>query len=137
MSHLTPPPDDLLYVWLVLLNQYVTPVPLVANTTKGTDAASLLWCACVAPPSVCVHCALCSVLCAPLPPYTHHAMLPAPCRNSMIRHCGRQIMDCVGDKTCKAGLDCLEGCEFNDQVCQYRYARVLCTQPHTRDEAAC
>lgn len=30
----TASPDDLLYIWLVLLNQYVTPVPMVANTTK-------------------------------------------------------------------------------------------------------
>lgn len=73
--------DDLLYIWLVLLNQYVTPVPLVANTTKGTDAKSL-------------YC--------------------------MIKNCGQKIVDCVSDKTCKAGLDCLQGCAFNDQVCQYR-----------------
>lgn len=73
--------DDLLYIWLVLLNQYVTPVPMVANTTKGTDLASL-------------YC--------------------------MIKNCGQKIVDCVNDKTCKAGLDCLEGCAFNDQVCQYR-----------------
>jgi hypothetical protein len=75
---LAPPcPDDLLYIWLVLLNQYVTPVPMVANTTKGTDLASL-------------YC--------------------------MISKCGQKIVDCVSDKTCKAGLDCLEGCAFNDQV---------------------
>jgi hypothetical protein len=76
-------PDDLLYIWLVLLNQYVTPVPMVANTTKGTDLASL-------------YC--------------------------MIKNCGQKIVDCVSDKTCKAGLDCLQGCAFNDQVCQYRCA---------------
>lgn len=34
----------------------------------------------------------------------------------MVTKCGRQIKDCVGDATCKAGLDCLNGCEFNDQV---------------------
>lgn len=69
--------DDLLFIWLVLLNEYVTPVPSVANTTKGTDLKSL-------------YC--------------------------MIKNCGQKIMDCVGDTTCKKGLDCLEGCAFNDQV---------------------
>lgn len=73
--------DDLLFIWLVLLNEYVTPVPEVANTTKGTDLPSLL---------------------------------------CMIKNCGQKIVDCVGDTRCKAGLDCLEGCAFNDQVCQYR-----------------
>lgn len=34
----------------------------------------------------------------------------------MIKNCGQKIVDCVTDKTCKAGLDCLEGCAFNDQV---------------------
>lgn len=71
------PPDDLLYTWLVLLNQYQVTVPEVANTTKGSDLASI----------VC-----------------------------MVQHCSRQIMDCVGDATCKAGLDCLQACAFNDQV---------------------
>jgi hypothetical protein len=50
---------------------------MVANTTKGTDLASL-------------YC--------------------------MIKNCGQKIVDCVSDKTCKGGLDCLEGCAFNDQV---------------------
>jgi hypothetical protein len=69
--------DDLLFIWLVLLNEYVTPVPEVANTTKGTDLPSLI---------------------------------------CMIKNCGQKIVDCVSDKRCKAGLDCLEGCAFNDQV---------------------
>lgn len=34
----------------------------------------------------------------------------------MITNCGKQIVNCVNDATCKAGLDCLNGCEFNDQV---------------------
>lgn len=34
----------------------------------------------------------------------------------MITKCGTQIMGCVQDATCKGGLDCLEGCAFNDQV---------------------
>jgi hypothetical protein len=70
-------PDDLLFIWLVLLNEYVTPVPEVANTTKGTDLPSLM---------------------------------------CMIKNCGQKIVDCVSDPRCKAGLDCLEGCAFNDQV---------------------
>lgn len=69
--------DDLLFIWLVLLNEYVTPVPEVANTTKGTDLQSLI---------------------------------------CMIKNCGSKIKDCVTDATCKAGLDCLEGCAFNDQA---------------------
>eukprot|EP00878_Enallax_costatus_P027242 GHUV01029305.1.p1 GENE.GHUV01029305.1~~GHUV01029305.1.p1 ORF type:complete len:554 (+),score=141.83 GHUV01029305.1:251-1663(+) len=73
--------DDLLFIWLVLLNEYVTPVPSVADTTKGTDLKSL-------------YC--------------------------MIKNCGQKIVDCVTDTTCKKGLDCLDGCAFNDQVCQYR-----------------
>lgn len=76
----TPHADDLLFIWLVLLNEYVTPVPEVANTTKGTDLQSL-------------YC--------------------------MIKNCGGKIKDCVTDSTCKAGLDCLQGCAFNDQVGQY------------------
>ena len=31
-----------------------------------------------------------------------------------------QVLDCVNNPVCKAGLDCLQGCSFNDQVCQYR-----------------
>jgi hypothetical protein len=69
--------DDLLYIWLVVLNQYVTTVPSVANTTKGTDLASL---------------------------------------QCMVQHCGQKILDCVTDTRCKTGLDCLQGCAFNDQV---------------------
>ncbi len=49
----------------------------VANTTKGTDLASL---AC------------------------------------MLQHCSSQIVSCVTDATCKAGLDCLQACSFNDQA---------------------
>jgi len=71
------PADDLTFIWLVLLNEYIMPVPEVADTTKGTDLPSLI---------------------------------------CMIRNCGRQIVDCVTDASCKAGLDCLEGCAFNDQV---------------------
>jgi len=35
----------------------------------------------------------------------------------MVTHCFKEIVNCVTDKTCKAGLDCLQGCSFNDQVC--------------------
>ncbi|PSC68636.1 violaxanthin de-epoxidase-related [Micractinium conductrix] len=38
----------------------------------------------------------------------------------MVGKCGGQIFRCVTDPTCKAALDCLQGCEFNDQVCTYR-----------------
>ena len=34
----------------------------------------------------------------------------------MVSHCGSQILGCVNDPTCKAGLDCLQACSFNDQV---------------------
>ncbi len=34
----------------------------------------------------------------------------------MITNCGRQIWTCVSDGTCRAGLSCLNGCAFNDQV---------------------
>ncbi len=34
-------PDDLLFMWLVLLNEYTTTVPSVANTAKGIDLPSL------------------------------------------------------------------------------------------------
>jgi hypothetical protein len=34
----------------------------------------------------------------------------------MVMNCGRQIWDCVSDGTCRAGLSCLNGCAFNDQV---------------------
>lgn len=38
----------------------------------------------------------------------------------MIKHCREHISGCIGNPTCKAALDCLQGCAFNDQVCQYR-----------------
>ncbi|EFN53021.1 hypothetical protein CHLNCDRAFT_26298, partial [Chlorella variabilis] len=46
----------------------------------------------------------------------------------MLGKCGGQIFRCVTDATCKTALDCLQGCEFNDQaggsaggmVCSYR-----------------
>ncbi|KAL4427643.1 hypothetical protein ABPG75_001732 [Micractinium tetrahymenae] len=38
----------------------------------------------------------------------------------MVTKCGSQIFRCVTDTTCKAVLDCLQTCEFNDQVCSYR-----------------
>eukprot|EP00955_Chlamydomonas_euryale_P055802 356224-Chlamydomonas_euryale.AAC.2 len=69
--------DDFLFVFLVLVNEYVTNVDAVSMTTKGIDVPSL-------------YC--------------------------MVTKCGRQITDCVGDPTCKAGLDCLQACSFNDQV---------------------
>ncbi|KAL4855815.1 hypothetical protein ACK3TF_003588 [Chlorella vulgaris] len=34
----------------------------------------------------------------------------------MVTNCGGQIFRCVTDTSCKAALDCLTGCEFNDQV---------------------
>lgn len=34
----------------------------------------------------------------------------------MIRYCGKDIVGCVNDPTCKAALDCLNSCAFNDQV---------------------
>lgn len=30
--------------------------------------------------------------------------------------CCAQVLDCVNDPVCKAGLDCLQACSFNDQV---------------------
>ncbi|KAJ9516112.1 hypothetical protein QJQ45_024542 [Haematococcus lacustris] len=73
--------DDLLFVVLVLINQYVMPVKQVYMSSKGIDGPSL---------------------------------------SCMVRNCGRQILGCVTNPTCKAGLDCLQACGFNDQVCQYR-----------------
>ena len=34
----------------------------------------------------------------------------------MATHCGRQVVRCINDPMCKAGLDCLDTCSFNDQV---------------------
>lgn len=34
----------------------------------------------------------------------------------MVTKCGGQIFRCVTDTSCKAALDCLQTCEFNDQV---------------------
>eukprot|EP00198_Chlamydomonas_reinhardtii_P005706 XP_001695042.1 violaxanthin de-epoxidase-related protein [Chlamydomonas reinhardtii] len=72
--------DNFLFVFLVLVNQYVTTVRQV-DTTKGFD--------------------LTSIIC-------------------MIKNCGSKVVGCVQDPTCKTALDCLNGCTFNDQVCQYR-----------------
>lgn len=38
----------------------------------------------------------------------------------MVSKCGKEIFQCFTDSTCRAGLDCLNGCSFNDQVCSYR-----------------
>jgi len=38
----------------------------------------------------------------------------------MLGNCREQVLGCVNDSECKAGLDCLESCAFNDQVCSYR-----------------
>ncbi len=48
-------------------------------------------------------------LSAPMPPWP----LPWQC---MVTKCGGQIFRCVTDTSCKAALDCLQTCEFNDQV---------------------
>ncbi len=69
--------DDFLFIFLVLINEFVRPVPEVSQTTKGFDLPSL-------------YC--------------------------MIKNCGTQVLDCVNNPTCKAGLDCLQACSFNDQV---------------------
>lgn len=73
--------DDMLFVFLVLINEYITDVPQVSQTTKGFDLGGI----------VC-----------------------------MVRYCGANVMNCVTDRECKGALDCLQACEFNDQVCQYR-----------------
>jgi hypothetical protein len=39
-----------------------------------------------------------------------------PLPQCMLGKCGGQIVRCVTDSTCKAALDCLGSCEFNDQV---------------------
>ncbi len=38
----------------------------------------------------------------------------------MLSNCGKQIIDCQRNPTCKAALSCLERCAPNDQVCRYR-----------------
>ncbi len=37
----------------------------------------------------------------------------------MIKNCGKEILDCVTDDSCSKGLNCLNTCAFNDQVCSY------------------
>lgn len=41
---------------------------------------------------------------------------PLPPPQCMVTKCGGQIFRCVTDTSCKAALDCLQTCEFNDQV---------------------
>ena len=56
------------------------------------------------------------------PPLQPPAQLPAPLATAidglqcMLGKCGAQILGCVTDASCKAALDCLSACEFNDQV---------------------
>jgi hypothetical protein len=38
----------------------------------------------------------------------------------MVSKCGKEIVSCVGDATCRTALGCLQACRFNDQVCSYR-----------------
>lgn len=54
----------------------------------------------------------------------------------MIKNCGQKIVDCVTDKTCKAGLDCLEGCAFNDQVGGWGFRVQGCSWGSTRYASA-
>jgi hypothetical protein len=42
----------------------------------------------------------------------------------MLGKCGGQVFRCVTDTSCKAALDCLGACEFNDQVSDERSCRV-------------
>ena len=37
----------------------------------------------------------------------------------MVKNCGTEILNCVQDATCSKGLECLNTCAFNDQVCSY------------------
>lgn len=34
----------------------------------------------------------------------------------MVRNCRQEVLDCVTDPSCKAGLDCLQACGPTDQV---------------------
>lgn len=34
----------------------------------------------------------------------------------MVRNCRKEVLDCVTDPSCKAGLDCLQACGPTDQV---------------------
>uniref|UniRef100_A0A061SC93 Violaxanthin de-chloroplastic n=1 Tax=Tetraselmis sp. GSL018 TaxID=582737 RepID=A0A061SC93_9CHLO len=38
----------------------------------------------------------------------------------MMGNCREEVFGCLNDPECKAGLDCLESCALNDQVCSYR-----------------
>lgn len=38
----------------------------------------------------------------------------------MLGKCGGEIFACYADASCRAALDCLNTCKFNDQVCSYR-----------------
>mmetsp|Transcript_19717 Transcript_19717/g.49603 ORF Transcript_19717/g.49603 Transcript_19717/m.49603 type:complete len:548 (-) Transcript_19717:212-1855(-) len=74
--------DDLLYALLVLINEYVTEVPLVSGQLKEKTDIKAIMC--------------------------------------MMGNCREEVLNCVNNPDCKAGLDCLESCAFNDQVCSYR-----------------
>ena len=38
----------------------------------------------------------------------------------MCSNCPQEMIDCFGDETCRQALACLDKCQGNDQVCQYR-----------------
>lgn len=69
--------DDILYMFLVVINGVVTDIPSVSEILK---------------------------------PVTFRAL------QCMIFNCGKEIVDCQRNPTCKAALQCLERCPPNDQV---------------------
>ena len=98
-----------LMLFLVLSNLYVTPVPEMCGTLGAAKGCRAAFCQVTSLPPVLVRTCQVSMT-------TKGFDLES--LRCMAVNCGRQILDCVTDNTCKAGLDCLQACSFNDQVCE-------------------
>lgn len=121
--------DDFLFMFLVLVNQYIRPVPEVRQCEMKTPDF---------PPTLpfslhpghlfLLSCKHYVQLSHSYSPYPYHCYITDTqvsmttkgfdfdSIRCMVQHCRNQVMDCVNSPTCKAGLDCLQACTFNDQV---------------------
>lgn len=111
----------------VLANAYIKEVPAVSMTFKQKNAG--LGALSVSQPATRLQggpeAAACGGKAAAASPALRpqvrpvhtHAAGPTSCPRlqCMVGKCGGQIYRCVSDTQCKAALDCLQACEFNDQ----------------------
>lgn len=114
---------DLLYVFLVLVNAYVKPIPQVCVATFVHSKLLKNTCAfCESHLQVTVesmgalihHQHVCHVARLQVANSIEGTSLGAVA--CMLRHCGQEVVSCVRDPSCSTALSCLDACSYNDQV---------------------